>query len=221
MNGKNANKQKMFKLDNVKFKDVLYIESLGIEREKLTCIVGKSGGGKTTFLKLLNNMYSYEQGSIKFKNREIRSYNPIDLRREVPMLPQNPEIFSGTIKDNFVLTQKYAEKCNKHKQHFEEILKRVGMENHNLSDDAEKLSGGEKQRIALARIMLLDPEILLLDEPSASLDDETEELIIKLVVDYIKNKNGTLVMVTHSKHIAQKYGEVVVTINDGIIEQIS
>lgn len=209
----------MFDLKEVRYKDILYIKDLTIEKNEITCIVGKSGGGKTTFLKLLNNMLQFDSGTIKFKNKNIMDYNPIELRRKVPMLPQNPVIFPGTIQDNFNLAQKYAEKENKNNVEYQNILKTVGMDGHNLNEDAKNLSGGEKQRIALARIILLDPEILLLDEPSSSLDEKTEKLIIEMVVNYIKNKNGTLIMVTHSTDIARKYGEKIVTINDGRVEK--
>lgn len=209
----------MFKLENVKYKNILSIDRLTIEDNKITCIVGKSGGGKTTFLKLLNNMLEHDTGIIKFKNKEVAEYDPVELRRKVPMLPQKPVMFPGTIKDNFDMTLKYAEKNNKTTKDYIDILETVGLRDQKIDKKAAKLSGGEKQRIALARVLLLDPDFLLLDEPSASLDQVTEELIIKMVVDYIKNKNGTLIMVTHSNRIAELYGEEIVTINNGKIEQ--
>ena len=209
----------MFEIKNVKYKDILYVDDLTIEDRGITCIVGKSGGGKTTFLKLLNNMLEHDTGTIKFNSKDIMEYDPVQLRRKVPMLPQNPVIFPGTIKENFTITQQYAEKEDKSEQDYLNILKTVGLDKHSLDEDAENLSGGEKQRIALARLLLLDPEILLLDEPSSALDEETEKLIIEMVVNYIRAKNGTLVMVTHSTKIAEQYGDRIVTINDGRVAQ--
>ena len=84
-----------------------------------------------------------------------------------------------------------------------------------LTDNADKLSGGERQRLALARIMLLDPDVMLLDEPSSALDDETANIVIKNIANYAKQNNKTLVMVTHSKEIAEIYGEVIVEIKKG------
>ncbi|HKL11998.1 MAG TPA: ATP-binding cassette domain-containing protein [Halanaerobiales bacterium] len=211
----------MFELYNVKYKDILKIDDLTINEGKITCIVGRSGGGKSTFLRLLNNMVSPDSGQIKFKGQSIGEYNPIKLRREVLMLPQNPIIFSGTIRYNFTVTLNYNDEYAMSDEKYNKILDKVGLKEQNLDDDAEKLSGGEKQRLALARILILDPDILLLDEPSSALDEETERLIIEMVVKCIKEKNGTLIMVTHSKEIANKYGDQIITINEGELDKIN
>jgi len=211
----------MFELNDLKYKDILEIDHLEIYKGEITCIVGRSGGGKSTFLKLLNNMISSKKGNIKFKGKNIEEYNPIKLRREILMLPQNPVIFSGTIRDNFTITLQYNDLELQNDQRYNELLKKVGLSNQNLDSSAEKLSGGEKQRLALARILLLDPNTLLLDEPSSALDEETEELIIDMVVNFINEKNGTLVMVTHSKEIAKRYADRIITINEGSLDQVN
>ena len=211
----------MFELKNVKFKDILQIEDLQINEGEITCIVGRSGGGKSTFLRLLNNMVSSDKGKILFKEKEIEDYNPINLRREVSMMPQNPVIFSGSIRDNFDITLNYNDEYAMADEKYEKILRKVGLADHNLDEDADKLSGGEKQRLALARILILDPDILLLDEPSSALDEETERLIIEMVVKCMREKDGTLIMVTHSKAIAEKYGDRIITINEGELDKIS
>jgi len=211
----------MFKLKNVKYKDILEIEDLTINEGEITCIVGRSGGGKSTFLRLLNNMVSADSGEILFKGESIEEYNPIKLRREVLMLPQNPIIFSGTIRDNFTITLNYNNEYAMADEKYNKILEKVGLKEQALDDKAEKLSGGEKQRLALARILILDPDILLLDEPSSALDEETERLIIEMVVKCIKDKSGTLIMVTHSQEIAEKYGDRIITINEGELDRLN
>jgi len=211
----------MFELKNVKYKDILEIEELTINESEITCIVGRSGGGKSTFLRLLNNMVSADKGEILFKGESIEEYNPIKLRREVLMLPQNPVIFSGTIRDNFTITLNYNNEYAMADENYDKILEKVGLKEQALDDEAEKLSGGEKQRLALARILILDPDILLLDEPSSALDEETERLIIEMVVKCIKEKNGTLIMVTHSQEIAEKYGDRIITINEGELDRLN
>lgn len=207
----------MFELENVVVKNILTIDYLKINEGEITCIIGRSGGGKTTFLKLLNNMKSKDEGEIRYKNRKIESYDPVQLRREVLMMAQNPVIFSKTIRDNFVKTLEYNNQAEFSDQKYLRILNKVGLKEKKLEESADKLSGGEKQRLALARILILDPYILLLDEPSSALDSETEELIIDMVVNCIKEKEATLIMVTHSKKIAEKYGDHIITINHGEI----
>ncbi|RAK05116.1 putative ABC transport system ATP-binding protein [Halanaerobium saccharolyticum] len=206
----------MFKFENVKFKDILEINKIEIEENMITAILGSSGGGKTTFLKLLNNMITADQGQIIYRGQDIESYDPVALRREVVMLPQDPEIFRGSIKENFKITEEIADNGSTKNLSYKELLKKVSL-TQDLNDDAEILSGGEKQRLALARVMLLEPEVLLLDEPSSSLDHKTEEKIIKMVVDYVRENDRTLIMVTHSPDIAEKFADRIINIEAGKI----
>jgi putative ABC transport system ATP-binding protein len=206
----------MFKLENVKFKNIIEIDELKIEDNLVTAVLGPSGGGKTTFLKLLNNMISADAGKIYYKNRLVEDYDPVKLRRKVVMLPQDPQIFKGTIEDNFRLTEELTAKEYSDEEVYKKLLKKVALDN-NIFDDAEKLSGGERQRLALARVMLLEPDTLLLDEPSSSLDIETEEKIIDMVVNYARNNCRTMIMVTHSPDIADKFADRIINIEKGKI----
>ncbi|MEC9489410.1 MAG: ATP-binding cassette domain-containing protein [Halanaerobiales bacterium] len=206
----------MFKLEKVNFKDILKIGDIKIDENMVTAILGSSGGGKTTFLKLLNNMITADQGKITYKGQDIESYDPVALRREVVMLPQDPEIFKGSIKDNFKITEEIADNGSSKDLSYKDLLQKVSL-TQDLNDDAEILSGGEKQRLALARVMLLEPEVLLLDEPSSSLDHKTEEKIIKMVVDYVRKNDRTLIMVTHSPDIANKFADRIINIEAGKI----
>lgn len=206
----------MFKLEKIKFKDILDIEEIFLEENMVTAILGSSGGGKTTFLKLLNNMITADQGNVSYQGKDIESYDPVSLRREVVMLPQDPQIFKGTIKDNFIKTEEITDNGISKNLNYNELLKKVSL-TQNLDDDADNLSGGEKQRLALARVMLLEPKVLLLDEPSSSLDKKTEEKIIKMVVDYVRKNDRTLIMVTHSPEIAEKFADKIINIENGRI----
>lgn len=203
-----------FQLEQVKYKDILKIDKLQIPEAKITCIIGESGSGKTTLLRLLNNLISPDEGSIFYKGRNIEDIDPIQLRREVVMLPQNPTVFSGSVKDNLLIGLEFAEKDKVRDEVLSEILRSAQLDKP-LSTIASTLSGGEKQRLALARIMLLEPEVILLDEPTSALDEGTEERVIESVVEFAKRKTGTLIMVVHSKSIAQRFADVVVTIQGG------
>ncbi|MCE5177713.1 MAG: ATP-binding cassette domain-containing protein [Porphyromonadaceae bacterium] len=209
----------MFKLKNIKFRDILTVDELELKAQQVTCIVGKSGGGKTTLLKLLNNLISADSGTILYKDREIDTYNPTTLRREVMMLPQQPVMFSGTIRENFNKTLRFTEREPASDEVFKDLLQQVGL-NLPLEADTKDLSGGEKQRVALARVLLLHPETLLLDEPSSALDDETEDFIISMVVDYTRKRKGTLIMVTHAMSVAERFADVTITLFDGKIQRV-
>lgn len=204
----------MFSLKNVKYKHILNINYLSIKKNKVTCIVGESGSGKSTLLRLLNKLISCDSGEILYNDHPLNSINSVELRRNVVMLPQLPTIFPGTIRDNLLIGLKFAEKPIVDNEKLLNILKMVCL-NKELNDDSEKLSGGEKQRLALGRVILLDPEVFLLDEPSSALDEETERIIIEKLVAYTKEANKTLIMVTHSKKIAQTYSEYIIEINQG------
>jgi putative ABC transport system ATP-binding protein len=204
----------IFSLKNVKYMDILNIEKLDIFQNKITCIIGESGSGKTTLLRLLNNLVSCDSGDILFMGKNINDIDPIDLRRKVVMLPQIPAIFDGNIRENLLIGLKFSEKSMVGDQELRKVMQIVECQKE-LTDNADKLSGGERQRLALARIMLLDPDVMLLDEPSSALDDETANIVIKNMANYAKQNNKTLVMVTHSKEIAEIYGEVIVEIKKG------
>lgn len=181
----------MYKLEGVKFKNIISIEKLEIEDNKITCIVGESGSGKTTLLRLLNKLISSDSGKILYDNHDINEIDSVELRRDVIMLSQNPAIFPGTIRDNLLIGLKFSEKPLVSDSKLKEVL-RIAELNKNLVDDAEKLSGGEKQRLALGRIILMDPKVLLLDEPSSALDEKTEKILIEKLVDYSKKKQKKL-----------------------------
>ncbi|MCM1989766.1 ABC transporter ATP-binding protein [Oceanirhabdus seepicola] len=204
----------MFNLENVIYKDVLNIPALHIPKDKITCIVGGSGSGKTTLLRLLNKLISNDNGEIKFNNIPLSEINSITHRRKVAMLSQSPAIFKGNIRDNLNIGLKFSEKDLPSDDVLEDILNLVQL-NKTLDDNSEVLSGGEKQRLALARVLLLEPEVLLLDEPSSALDEETEKLIIEKLVHYAKNNDSTLIMVTHSRSVAENYSNYIIEISNG------
>lgn len=209
----------MFSLKKVIYKHILEINDLNIKRYKVTCIVGESGSGKSTLLRLLNKLISYDSGEIFYNGQSLNSINSIELRRNVGMLPQLPVIFPGSIKDNLLIGLKFAEKPLVDDKKLRTILNIIHL-NKNLDDNSDKLSGGERQRLALGRLILIDPDVFLLDEPSSAMDEKTENIIIKTLVSYIQETNKTLIMVTHSKKVAQTYAENIIEIHQGKVINI-
>ena len=204
----------MFLFKNVSYKNILNIRELNIPSHKVTCIVGQSGSGKTTLLRLLNKIISYDEGEILYNDKSLRTIDSIKLWREVIMLPQIPVMFNGNVKENLLIGIKFSEKPLVPDEILYEILEFVQLDKE-LSESVEKLSGGEKQKLCLARALLLNPEVFLLDEPSSALDEDTEHLIISSLVEYTKKNNKTLIMVTHSKKIAKNFSDNIIEIKNG------
>lgn len=210
----------MFLFRNVKYKNILDIENLTIQKNKVTCIVGESGSGKSTLLRLLNKLISCDRGDILYNQQSLATIESVNLRRNVVMLPQIPAIFPGTIKDNLLIGLKFADKPFVDDVQLINTLKMIHL-NKELSHNSDELSGGEKQRLALGRVILIDPEVFLLDEPSSALDEETELLIIESLIAYTKETNKTLIMVTHSKKIAQAYSDNMIELRQGKVVRLT
>jgi putative ABC transport system ATP-binding protein len=208
-----------FDLLGVRYRDILDIQRLEVPEHRISAVVGPSGGGKTTLLRLLNRLASPDAGSILFRGEPLAQIDPVQLRRRVVMLAQMPVIFPGSVGDNLIAGCRLAEKPLPPEAAQKAILRRVGLEK-GLEEEAARLSGGEKQRLALARVMLMDPEVLLLDEPSASLDAETESQIFSLITEYCRERSKTLVMVTHSEKEFTSYYDLLIRIRAGRVENV-
>lgn len=202
----------MYRFENVRFRDIINIDKLTISEHLVTSIVGPSGSGKTTFIRLLNKLISPDEGEIIYMGKPLMEWDSVELRRRVVMLPQQPAIYSGTVKDNLLKGLLYSEREPVSDEVLLETLESVKL-NKDLEDNAELLSGGEKQRLALGRVLLMEPDVLLLDEPSSALDDKTELMIIEEVVEYTRRNNKTLVMVTHSNRIAEDFSDRIIKIS--------
>jgi len=209
----------MFDLKNVQFKNILNIKELALEAGAITCIVGESGSGKTTLLKVLNHLINFEQGQINYRGKDLKELDAITLRREVILVPQNPVIFPGTLRDNLQIGLLFSKKEPASDERLLEEIHKLGLYKQ-LDDQTETFSGGEKQRLALARVILMDPEVLLLDEPTSALDDNTVDKVMGRILDYVKSRGKTLVMVTHSRQLAQMAGEKIITLEDGSVAGI-
>ena len=209
----------MFKLTNINFKDILDIPSLVINKP-ITCIVGSSGSGKTTLLRMLNCLNVPDSGTILYNGQELSKMDTIKLRRNVIMLGQTPVIYSGTIEDNLQIGLEFSKKLPASNSAMKEVLERVEL-NKPLTDSCANLSGGEKQRLCLARVMLMDADTYLLDEPSAALDKETELFIIDNFTKFVLENNKELIMVTHSEQIAEKFPDSIIRIEKGIVTEAS
>lgn len=204
----------MFTLKDVTYRDIVDIPHLDIPSGKVTCIVGRSGSGKTTTLRMLNRMISPDTGTILYKGTPISEIDPVRLRRQVVMLPQTPVMFDGTIRDNLLIGLEFSEREPVPDDALRRVLEIMDLRKK-LDDDAATLSGGEKQRVALGRILVMRPDAALLDEPSSALDEGTERAVIGRLADAARERGVTVVMVTHSRPLAEAVADHLVEIEAG------
>ena len=208
----------MFKLKNISYKDILKIDHLELGAEKITAISGPSGGGKTTLLRLLINFISPDSGAIYYKDKPLESYKPEIIRQKIKMLGQQPVMFGETIQEEFKIAAEFAN-SNKHQtSDYQELIKIVRLDKK-LSYKSSELSGGEKQRLALARLLLLKPEVLLLDEPTASLDKDNQKHILDFLADYAKNNGSKIITVTHSPELTEGIAQDQIIIANGRVQE--
>nr|WP_286182111.1 ATP-binding cassette domain-containing protein [Brevibacillus sp. JNUCC-41] len=192
----------IFRLENIRYKGILKIDDLRISACMVTCLTGESGAGKTSLLRLLNRMDDPDSGSIYYQDQLLDEFNPIELRRKVTMLSQSPFTIPGTIEENLQIGLELTEREKKDKAELVKALETVKLKKP-LDEGAENLSGGEKQRLALARLLLLKPEVYLLDEPTSALDEEAELTVMSRFLEEVKRGKGTVIMITHSKQLAE------------------
>ncbi|RSL33025.1 ATP-binding cassette domain-containing protein [Salibacterium salarium] len=201
----------MFIFQQAAYKDILNIDELHINEKSITALIGESGTGKSTLLKLMNHMISPTKGEILYKKTPVQQIDTITLRRNVAMLSQTPVLFGESVQDNLEAGLLFSEKPLPSTQDMTEAMNHYYLEK-NLEDKAEKLSGGEQQRLALARITLLHSEAFLLDEPTSALDEDLEHDVMKQFITYAKNNEKTVVFVTHSRSIAEKFADTIIDI---------
>ena len=201
-------RNKVFELKNVKFKDILNIDHLLIDDSGLTMIIGPSGSGKSTLIKMLDNIISPDSGEILYKSDDINTYKAHELRRKVIMQSQFPAIFEGNLRDNLNVARKFSKLADLDDEKLNELLGIVLLDKK-LDDDPKDFSGGEKTRLSIARVLAMDSEVYLFDEPTSSLDDDTECNLIENVIKYLKEKNKKIIMVSHSEKLFSLANQIV------------
>lgn len=202
----------MFECRNVQYKDILQIDSLTIKGGAITCIVGESGSGKSTFLMLLNRMIEPDRGEISYTGNLLSSLDPIKHRREVAMLPQTPVLFGDTIRDNINAGRRFAGKSEADDEFLKQMMSAFYL-SKDLDVEADTLSGGEKQRLALVRAAVLDSPVLLLDEPTSALDDNLEHEVMERFVQWAREHRKTVIFVTHSRPIGEAFSDTLIDFN--------
>lgn len=199
------------------------IENLNftINSGEFITLIGKSGSGKTTMLKLINGLINPNSGKIFIKDKEINEWDIIELRRSIGYVIQQIGLFPHmTVEDNigYVLKIKKESKENIRKR-AEELIELVGLTKDYLKKYPRELSGGQRQRIGVARALASNPDIILMDEPFGAVDEITRRTLQEEILKLQENLKKTIVFVTHDIEEAFKLGSRIVLFDNGKIVQ--
>ncbi len=201
----------------IKGQSILSSISFSSEQSEIIGLAGPSGSGKTSLLRMMNLMRSPTQGSILYKNRDLAQLDPVQLRREVGYVMQKPYLFDGTVKDNL----EYAYQVWGQTPTQPEILsylERVNLPSAILKKTKSELSGGEQQRVALVRSLLAKPQVLLLDEVTASLDEANTILLEEMIRSEWAAKSLTVFFISHQSEQLRRLASTVLYVKKGKLE---
>lgn len=181
---------------------------------KITTLVGPSGAGKTTLLKLCNGLLSPESGEIYIKDKEINNFEPVELRRKVGIALQSAPMVNGTVYKNLALPMELRGDKLEKKQ-AESLLHDVGLDEDFLERKIADLSGGQRQKVSIARTLVNKPEILLLDEITSSLDRTSLKEVEELITEINRKFGTTIIWITHNLQQALDIGDFTWVMMDG------
>ncbi len=198
-------------------KTILHAISFEVRTSDLMGIVGASGSGKTSLLRLLNRLDEPTSGTVYLEGQDYRQLAPRELRRRVGMVTQRAYLFPGDVAANlcFGPAQRGETLAS---DEIAQLLERVGLPGF-ASREVSVLSGGEQQRVSLARALANHPQVLLLDEPTSALDEESRLGIEKLIATLVRADRLTCVMVTHDRAQARRMCNRVVMLEAGSLVQ--
>jgi putative ABC transport system ATP-binding protein len=192
--------------------------SVEVRSGEVLAVVGPSGAGKTSFLRLLNRLDEPTSGTVFLDSVDYRELQSRELRRKVGMVTQRPFLFPGTVYQNVSFGPRQRGQEFSQSQ-ADELLTRVGLGGY-AARNVANLSGGEAQRVSLARALANSPIVLLLDEPTSALDDEAKGEVESLICDIIKETHLTCIIVTHDLGQAARMGTRVMMLQRGQVTRI-
>ena len=187
----------------------------------IASIVGPSGAGKSTLLRLLNRLADPDTGEIAYNGRPLSQYDPLRLRREVSLVPQLPALLDGTVAGNLHYAAKLADATSSpmggenRSNECARWLSLAGLDDSFADRDVSRLSVGEQQRAMLARALAQHPQVLLLDEPTAALDEAARDAVEQTLLRLRREIDVSIVLVSHDPAQARRLGDWVLRLREG------
>ena len=199
---------------------VLQVDSLDIQRGETLTVVGPNGAGKSTLLLLLARLLKPSRGDVLYDGTSLKQLNELEYRRKISFVFQAPLLMDMTVEQNVAMGLKFRGTPKEESQaRVVEWMKQLGVESL-AKRRAGQLSGGEAQRVSLARAFVLEPELLLLDEPFSALDPPTRSRLIQELYDLLEGSLRTAVFVTHNLNEAAKLSHRIAVIIGGVLRQV-
>ena len=201
-------------------RNTLEVDALDISRGETLTVVGPNGAGKSTLLLALAHLLKPARGDIQFEGRSVSRWNDLEYRRKISFVFQAPLLMDMTVEQNVALGLKFrGVSKDETQERVGKWIQALGIESLSKRR-ASQLSGGEAQRVSLARAFVLEPELLLLDEPFVALDPPTHAKLLDDLSNILKQDHRTAVFVTHNLREAAKVGHRIAVVVGGVLRQV-
>jgi putative ABC transport system ATP-binding protein len=202
--------------------EILQGVTLTARSSELTVIIGPSGGGKSTLVRLINRLEDPDGGRVLIDGIPVASIDPLEVRRRIALVPQKPFMFAGTVLFNLQRSFYFRGIAppGEDAPEIVQALELCRLDAELMTRDARSLSLGQQQRLSLARSLLSSPEVLLLDEPTSALDRPTGDRLADTLHDICRLRSLTVLMVTHDLRLAERVADHLAYLEEGrIVEE--
>lgn len=198
---------------DLSFNEIINYKDIQIIKNKANFIVGKSGTGKSTLLRLFNGTLSPSNGIIYFLGKNSNEIDTVELRQGVLLISQSVYLFDVSIKENFEQFYNYRDLTPPTEEEMKYFLDLCCVP-FPLENNCTNMSGGERQRIYIAIFLSFKPKVLMLDEPTSALDKQNSNNVMENVISYCKKNEITVVVVSHDASITERFADKVITIGE-------
>lgn len=206
-------------MKNLGGKTILRNISFNVEQGEIFVVNGPSGSGKSTLLRCLNRLIEPDGGEIIFNGVNILDMDVLELRRLMGFVPQIPVMFEGSVRDNLLFSPNFHG-LNVNEKELRDLMEMVGLPVSYLDKAAHELSVGEQQRVSIARTLINNPKLILMDEPTSHLDPENTLLIEDLIKRFNSKLGMSFIIVSHSPEQSHRIGHKIAFLENGTIVKV-